>query len=82
MTSRVGARMPCFNAGMAVLIEGYRWARYAKKTHQVDTKANWTSVRVIGLGKAFRIDFEEVLVRAELMYQTRQRTYACVSVLK
>ncbi len=42
--------------------------------HQEDTKANWIRVRVIGLGKTLRMDFDEVLVRAELMYQMRQRT--------
>jgi len=30
-------------------------------------------VKVTGLGKALRIDFEEVLVKAELRYQIRQR---------
>lgn len=38
-------------------------------------------MRVIGLGKAFKIDFDEVLVRAELVYQTRQRSYACMSAI-
>ena len=47
----------------------------------MDTKANWTRVRVIGLGKAFKIDFDEVFVRAELVYQTRQRIYACISAI-
>ena len=43
--------------------------------HQVETKANWMSVRVIGLGKAFRMDFEEVFVRAEDMYHIRHKIY-------
>jgi hypothetical protein len=30
-------------------------------------------VRVTGLGYAFRIDFDEVLVNAELRYQTTHR---------
>ena len=32
-------------------------------------------VRVMGWGKALRIDFEDVLVNAELMYQTKQSAY-------
>ncbi len=36
-------------------------------------------VRVIGLGKALRIDFDEVLVKAELMYQTRHSTWYAIS---
>lgn len=36
---------------------------------------------MIGLGKAFNIDFDEVLVSAELVYHTRQRTYACTSAI-
>lgn len=34
------------------------------------------TVRVIGWGKALRIVLEDVFVSAELMYQTRQRTWA------
>ncbi len=41
--------------------------------HHEDTKANWIRVRVMGLGKTLSMDLEEVLVRAELIYQTRQR---------
>lgn len=43
--------------------------------HHVETKANCISVRVIGFGKAFRIDFDEVFVRAEDMYQMRHSIY-------
>ena len=71
--------MPCLRAGMAVAKGGYMWASQAKSTHQEDTKANWIRVRVIGLGKALRMDFEEVFVRAELMYQTRQSIYSSTS---
>lgn len=35
----------------------------------------------MGLGKAFNIDFDDVLVRAELVYQTRQKTYAFISAI-
>lgn len=44
--------------------------------HHIDTDANWTMVNVTGCGKAFSIDFDEVFVRAEVMYQTMHR--ACV----
>jgi hypothetical protein len=30
-------------------------------------------VKVAGLSKAFRIDFDEVLVRAEVIYQTMHK---------
>ena len=39
------------------------------------TKANWISVRVAGLSKVVRIDFEEVLVRAEDQYHIIQSPY-------
>lgn len=32
-------------------------------------------VRVAGLGKAFKMDFEEVFVRAEEVYHNRHRIY-------
>lgn len=66
--------MPFLRAGILVLRPGKRVARYAKKRHHPETKANCIMVRVIGFGKALRIDFDEVFVRAELKYQTRQRT--------
>ena len=65
--------MPFLRAGIVILRRGNRRARYAKKRHQPETKANWIIVRVIGLGNAFSIDLDEVLVKAELKYQTRQR---------
>lgn len=36
-------------------------------------------VNVIGLGKALRMDFEEVLVRAEVRYQITHRTWRLLS---
>lgn len=66
--------MPFFRAGMALFRRGKRRARNAENRHHPETKANCIMVRVIGLGKALRMDLEEVLVRAELKYQTRQRT--------
>ena len=65
--------MPCLRAGTALRIMGEMRAMCAKKTHQRETKANWTIVKVIGLGYAFSMDFEDVLVNAELKYQIKQR---------
>jgi hypothetical protein len=73
ITSRLGYRIPFFKAGIALRRHGNKCARYAKNTHQKDTKANWTSVKVIGFGNMLRIDLEEVFVRAELMYQMMHR---------
>jgi len=67
--------MPFRSAGIAVLRGGYRWARKEKKMHHEETKANCMSVRVIGLGKAFRIDLEEVFVRADDRYHMRHSIY-------
>lgn len=75
ITSRLGYRIPFLKAGIAVLRRGKRRASHAKKRHQPETKANCMIVSVIGLGKALSIDFEEVLVKAELRYQTRQRIW-------
>lgn len=66
--------MPFFKAGMVVCSRGKRCARDAKKRHHPETKANCIIVRVIGFGKALSMDLEEVLVKAELKYQTRQST--------
>lgn len=43
--------------------------------HHVETKANCMRVRVIGLGKAFRMDLDEVFVSADDMYHMRHRIY-------
>lgn len=53
--------------------------RYASVRHHIETKANWTIVRVIGFGRAFRMDLDDVFVRAEVMYQTRQSIYGEIS---
>ena len=50
-------------------------ARFAKKMHQEDTKANWISVKVTGFGKALRMDLEDVLVRADVRYHMMHRTW-------
>ena len=66
--------MPCFRAGIALFRGGKTLARKAKNIHQPETKANCMMVSVIGFGLAFRIDLEDVLVSAELMYHIRQST--------
>jgi hypothetical protein len=48
--------------------EGKVEAAVASIRHHRETEANWMIVRVAGLSKAFNIDFEEVLVKAEVMY--------------
>ena len=74
ITSRLGYRMPFFKAGIAICRRGNRRARDAKNRHHPETNANCIIVRVIGLGKALRMDLEEVLVSAELKYQIMQST--------
>lgn len=68
-----GARRPSFRAGMAVFREGNIEARYERIKHHVETNPNWTIVRVMGLGRAVKIDFEEVFVSADVIYQRTQR---------
>ena len=75
MTSLLGYLIPCLSAGTAVFRAGKRCARYAEKIHQPETKANWTMLRVTGCGKALRMDFEDVFVRAEVMYQITHSVY-------
>lgn len=38
-------------------------------------------VNVMGIGRALRIDLEDVLVRAEVKYQIRQRPYINLSAV-
>lgn len=47
-----------------------------KKRQRKATKKNCMRVRVAGLGKALRMDFEEVFVRALDMYHITQRIYS------
>lgn len=49
---------------------GKRCASHANVKHHNETKANCMIVRVIGCGKAFRIDFDDVFVSADVKYQT------------
>jgi len=70
-----GGRIPYFRKGRVDLRRGYRCARKARKMHQVETKRNWMRVRVMGLGKALRMAFEEVLLKMEVMYHIPQSIY-------
>lgn len=64
--------MPFFRAGMDFFNEGKIDDRYDRMRHQAETKPNWTIVKVIGFGSVVRISLDEVLVSAEVMYQTMQ----------
>lgn len=66
--SRDGWRMGCFRAETFWRRRGNIEASHAATTQRDDTKANWTSVNVAGLSKALRMDFEDVLVKAEDAY--------------
>ena len=66
--------MPYFRTGIAVLSRGHRRARAARNKHQEDTKANWTSVRVMGFGSAVRMALEEVFEKMDVMYHMPQRS--------
>lgn len=79
ITSRLIGRIPCLKAGTATRKVGDRLASCAKKKHQKETKANWTIVKVIGRRKAFRMDLEDVLVKAELRYHIKQRIFQVIS---
>lgn len=81
MTSRLGYLILCFKKGMATCSRGKVRARPAEMMHQAETKANCMMVKVTGFGYTVRIDFEDVFVRAELKYQTRQRTFSHLAYL-
>ncbi len=68
-TSHEGRRSPFFSAGIDLFKEGKMDAKLVKIKHQMDTEANCTTVRVAGLGNAFKIDLDEVFVSADVMYQ-------------
>ena len=78
-TSRLGYRMPFLRAGMLLLREGNMVERYTNDKHHRDTNANCTIVSVTGLGRAFKMDFEDVLVTADVRYQTRHKTWYGIS---
>lgn len=72
-TSLDGYLIPFLSAGMAVFKRGKTEANCAKTRHHRETHANCTMVKVTGFGKALRMDFEDVFVSADVMYQTIQR---------
>ena len=73
MTSREGARIPCLNEGMLAFNIGSNVDSHEKNTQKEETNANCMRVSVAGLGRALRIDFEEVFVKALEKYQMMQR---------
>ena len=79
MTSRDIGRIPCRKAGTRARKVDDCLASRAKKKHQRETNANCMIVKVIGRGNAFRMDLEEVLVKAELRYQTKQSTFHTIN---
>lgn len=77
MISLCGRRMPYFKNGIVCFMRGYRFAKAANIIHQPETKANWTVVRVMGLGSAVRIVLEDMFVKMEVRYQTPQSACDC-----
>jgi len=75
MTSRLGYLILCRRAGIRVCRAGKTDANQENKRQKEATKPNCTIVRVAGFGKAMRIDFEEVFVRALEKYQMMHRIY-------
>lgn len=73
ITSREGYRRPFLRAGILLLRDGITVERYTSTKHHIGTKANWIMVSVTGFGSAFRIDFDDVFVTAEVMYQITHR---------
>lgn len=80
-TSRDGARMGWRSAVIFSLRIGNTVASHAMRIQSDDTKANCTSVRVAGILKALRIDFDDVFVSADDVYQSRHRICEKVSLL-
>jgi hypothetical protein len=70
-----GGRMPFFSAGIDLFRMGKTEARYAMMRHQMETDANCTIVNVTGFGNAVNIDFEDVLVNADVMYHAMQSAW-------
>jgi len=88
-TSNEGFRNPFLRGGILRFSDGKMEAKDARMKHHIDTEANWIMVNVAGLSKALRMDFDEVLVRAEVMYHPmqsalrnqRHQSTACFAVL-
>ena len=75
MTFRVGRRRGYFRAGTLSRSVGNRTASQAQRTQYEETKANCIRVRVAGWSKAFKMDFEDVLVSADDAYHSTHRIY-------
>ena len=67
-TCFVGLRNPPERPGIERASAGMCAPRKVRRRHQPATKANCRIVTVMGYGKALRIDFELVLLNAELKY--------------
>lgn len=75
ITSLDGYRIPCRKACMFLGRAGNIVASHENSMQKKATNANWISVRVAGFGKALRMDFDEVFVRALEVYHIIQRVY-------
>lgn len=75
-TCFVGFRIGCLRTVNLVLRTGKMVASQARNMHSDETNANWMMVRVAGLSKAFKMDFDDVLVMAEDAYHITQRNYS------
>lgn len=71
--------MPFLRAGTLLFSQGKTADRFANNRHHIETNANCTIVRVIGLGRAFNIDLDDVFVVAEVVYHMRQSASTTVS---
>jgi hypothetical protein len=74
-TYDVGHLSPPCSPGIALPTTGTNRAIPASVMHHVATKPNWRMVRVNGRGRAFRIDFDEVLESALVRYQIIHRAF-------
>ena len=77
MMSRFGGLIPFLRAGMRCLSVGYTDDSQLRRRHQEVTSANWTIVRVTGLGKVLRISPAEVLATMEVIYQAEHKNLIC-----
>lgn len=73
ITSLVGGRIGWRRAVTFSRRMGNTVASQAEKMQREETKANCTRVRVAGMLKALRMDLDEVFVRAEDVYHSKQR---------
>ena len=74
-TSIDGFRRPFLRAGTLRLSDGNTEAAVASTRHQNETDANCMIVSVAGLSNAFSMDFEDVLVRADVIYHVIHSPY-------